>query len=616
QCQNLLASGLLDLTDFHFATTKKGGGIQRKEIPLSEINYDISLEGVRYAIGKKALGLPLLKGVSAKNITVALLEKGKAGIIANNQGYKEVKYIIHLLDEEEKNKKRQEIIDEKKIPDGFKVTMYTILDKQETLDRIYPWDITQENPKRKEESSEDYAKRLQTIKSYDFIQKITDDFSAKTGIGIHNLTWREQQWLAAAAYDLGFSGEMERLYSFANNYKLDGLKAFLSCEFDLQDSKKILNIGEEIPAKDAAMIFEKTAEIIDLAEKESTEIGKTLLKNANFDLGSSLKLQFLKEARSIITKFSENAGSGTDKDKLAELIDDLRLKRSEITILSSLLKSLKESGQEIDFEMIRDLDLDISGFGEKLEETDARKVIAMTRENWQQVPALAEAYAGNQLESDLLENSDQFECYALRYQREIVAFMKFKKLAEGELFASSFGVSKDLHGLKIGTEMLEKIIWEKAEENIIHATTSPRIAVGTAYVEKIGFVIDGFDDDFQHTGEPAISITIDRKSNKGYHQRDENKDFAKQKDYPRIISGADSLENLDGLIGNRTIILRFDMRNGFDRFRLAMKKLLPKKGVNDPGRDVVTKYIATRYFQNKKEAGDIRYLVYEKIPQE
>ncbi|KKQ05013.1 MAG: hypothetical protein US15_C0037G0010 [Candidatus Moranbacteria bacterium GW2011_GWF1_36_4] len=610
QCQNLLTSGLLKLADFHFATTKKGGEIQRREIPLSEIGYDISLDGVRYAIGKKALGLPLLKGISAKNITVVLLEKNKAGIIANNQDYKEVKYIIHLLDEEEKNKKRQEIIDKKKIPDGFKVTMYTILDKQETLDRIYPWDITQENPKRKEESSENYAKRLQTIKSYDFIQKITGDFSAKTGIGIHNLTWREQQWLAAAAYDLSFSGEMERLYSFANNYKLDGLKAFLSCEFDLQDSKKILNIGEKMSKKDAVMIFEKVAEIIDLAEKESAEIGKTLLKNANFDISSSIKLQLLKEARSIITGFSENIGNGADRATLAELIDNLRLKRSEITILSSLLKSLQESGQGINFEMIRDLDLDISGFGEELDENDKKEMLEMADENWQRNEKMHSAIISS-LEKEL-ENSAGQKYYVLRYKGKVIAFLKFKKIDDNILYFGSFNVAPGLQNLKLGNLMLDNAVKTEGKKKNIKAAAIPQELITSQYIEKFGFIADGIILNYQNTGEPLLTITADTTENKKYTYRNEGTDSKEKEEMTRNAKNSANLENL---LGRETVILRFDMKTDILQFKKTLKITLPEKdnSLQDTTQNNQSKYKLTRYFQNKKEAGDIRYIVLEKI---
>ncbi|MFA7208809.1 MAG: GNAT family N-acetyltransferase [Parcubacteria group bacterium] len=617
QCKNLLASGLVQLEDFNLATTKKGSEVQRKEIYLSEIDYDVRLEGVRYPIGKKALGLPLLKGIPAENITIVILEKGKAGIIANNGNYKEVKYVIDLLDDEEKTQRRQKIMAEKKMPDNFRVTAYMLLDRDETLSRTAPWDITQENPQRKEESPEDYAKRLRSITNYDFIQKISRDFAAKTGTGIHNITWHEQQWLAAAAYDLGFSGELDRLYSFAENYKLDGLKAFLICEFDLQDSRKILNIGEKISPDKAAEIFERVSQIIDLSEKEAGSLEKIITKDVDSDMGHLLKLQLLEEARTIIIEFSENIRSGASENDIAELIEKLKSKRTEIILLSSFLKSLKQSGQEIDFEMIRDLDLEVSGFGEGLDEEDARKAVAMTRENWLgQVPALAGVYAGEKLEADLLENPERFECYALKYQGELIAFMKFARLGENELFASSFGVSKDLHGLKIGTEMLEKIIQDKAKKNVIRATTSPRIAVGTAYVEKYGFVIDGIVPDLQGTGEPVINITLDQKANKDYSFRDEGKEKEDARSYPELAAMAQDYGNLDALIGDETIVLRFDVQKDFFGFQEALKKLLPEK---DSGGKIIgnqnleNKYVATRYFQDKSQKdADVRYLVFEK----
>ena len=122
------------------------------------------------------------------------------------------------------------------------MTPRTIVKKEEMQKRMHPWLISGENPKRKDETSEQYAERLSHISDYNYLHRITRDFLKETGMGIHNLNWREQQWLAAATFDLNTQGRKEDLLNFTKKFGLSGLKSFLTCDFDIENGKKLLKL--------------------------------------------------------------------------------------------------------------------------------------------------------------------------------------------------------------------------------------------------------------------------------------------------------------------------------------------------------------------------------------
>lgn len=573
---NYSADKLLELSKHKDIDIRKRALSCLLRLEFGKIN--ISEEGVRYLEKTFDLGESNNETYFVQRLTA----KGHIGIFNNESVLQKYFKLENLTSEQERIK-----------PKIHELTYETffLANKNET-------------PEQKKER-EGY---LQEFKEsyFDFYENA---FFEKTGVRFNNLNLREQLWFLVF-YKNSDNQKKEELLSFASKYKENGLKSFLSLEFERNDGNKILEIGSRLDFNDSSAVFSKIAELADLADMEESELKELFLKKGSKQDISGLRLNLLEKTHQALINFSSASK--------IELLTLLKNKRVEIEVFSALLKSLKQSGQEVDFEMIRDLDLDISRFGEKLDENDARKVIEMTRENWQgQVPALVEAYAGEKLESALLENSSKFQCYSLKYKGEIIAFMKFERVRENELFASSFGVSKDLHGLKVGTEMLEKIIQGKSKRNIIHATTSPRIPVGTVYVEKYGFTIDGFIPNMQNTGEPALSISLDAKSNRKYRYRNEEKDENSKISPKEIMAASQEYDNLDNLIGNESIILHFDMQNEFSQFQETMKKLLLEKdasGRETEGQEKNNKYTITRYLQDKSQKdADVRYFVFEKI---
>ena len=192
--------------------------------------------------------------------------------------------------------------------------------------------------------------------------------------------------------------------------------------------------------------------------------------------------------------------------------------------------------------------------------------------------------------------------------------MRFEKTSRNTLYAGSLNVDPDARGLGLGDEMMLKALKVEAEKNILEATVSPRISAGTAYVERVGFVINGIIANYHETGEPLFNIELDNEKNLSYQYRNEGKEIQVGED--EIKKQAWTNENLDHIIGGDVIVLVFDMKNDFEKMKTVMEKLLAAK--DDDGNDIEgnneNKYIITRYFRDKSEPEkDVRYFVFEKV---
>jgi len=405
--------------------------------------------------------------------------------------------------------------------------------------------------KREEETEQQRAEREKYLQEFkeNYFQFYDNEFFAKTRVRFNNLNFKEQGWFLI--YHKSADEEKRReLMEFARQHGENGLKSFLSLEFGEDNGDKILQIGKNLKPGPSHLVFAKIAELADLADKENQELAEKFYKDKEqgTDL-SGARLELLKKAHQIIIDFSnELAESKEDnQERLNQLLSDLEKSKIEIDLLAAVLKSAKQQGQAVDFEQIKNLDLTVSGYGQDMADKDKQEVIAIARENWKQIPNM-EKEVVEDLEDNLQDTRDQ-ECYILKYQGEIIGFIRFKDLGpdqqaglpprrsllkgtatdkqanrrgplrekdhetgQNQLYAGSLNIYKDLKGLQIGKYLMQETLAKKAEDNIIKATVSPRLPAGCYYIEKVGFVVNG---------------ELNQEKNQSYQYRNEGKKIKK-----------------------------------------------------------------------------------------
>lgn len=282
--------------------------------------------------------------------------------------------------------------------------------------------------------------------------------------------------------------------------------------------------------------------------------------------------------------------------------------------LAFVLYSAKKQGYKIDYKKIKNLGHSIDDFGSDMNTEDKQDVLEMARENWEkQNPKMADTVIEG-LEKSLRNTFGQ-KCYLLKYNNKVVSFIRFEPIDDETYYCGSFNVEKILRGLGLGDEMMVMAIKNEAEKKKIEATVSPRLQAGTCYVEKIGFVLDGYIADYHGTGEPLFSMKMDKEKNENYAYRKGKENAINEE---QIKKQCWTQENLNQMIGAETIVLKFDMENEFEKMHAAMQKLLVAKndeGKNVKGQNMENKYAATRYFQEDKndKNNQARYFVFEKI---
>lgn len=491
-CPNLLKVGLIRIEDFKIKTGDKSGALVRKEFLLGN-RTDVMINGVRYYIARNNF---IFNGESIpkKNIEVVILDQNTAGIIVNSRGIKKVRYVLPLLSEDEKNIKKQELLANAEGELSKKdITLNTFVKKEEMNGRLRPWLRTQDNPRREDETPARYAERISQMSDYGHTKKLGDDFTRSAKIGIHDkLNWREQQWLASGAFDLETLGKYQELLNFSSTYGIDGLKTFISCEFDIKNGQKILDIGEKLEHERARLIFKKASEIIDLAERKSQELEDII---AAEDTGktdiSDIRFELLKKAASIITEFGQKISIG-EKTEIDSLLIDLEKTKAEIILLASVLRSARKKDERINLSEIKNLKLEKREMrkSDGLSHEEKEELLAICMHNYEKVfkdnpRALARVINGFKNE---LENLSGQTVFILKFQGQVVAFCRFKPMAEGEMYTGSLNVTKDVQGLSVGNYFITSSINEMARDYKIKATTRKDNPANGSY-QKQGFVL-------------------------------------------------------------------------------------------------------------------------------
>lgn len=426
ECPHLLKKGLLKYSDFKTMPGGAGGEMIRKEKEMKQKPRYYSYDGIRYYIGRDNFQFEGEK-IPMGQIVISELEKGKlAGISKIVDGQKKLLYVLDLLSSEEKAEKYQTVRSKyeqkhsRKL-DEEKTAQHATVKKDDMQQRLRSWLRTSDNPPKKDETHEQYAERIALLQDFDFIKDTSDKFLKETGIGLHNLSWREQQWLCAAAHELKFDGDYARLIEFSKKFGLDGLKTFLHCEFDISKSKLILDLGEKLPEEKAKTVFAKSGELIDLAEKNSSQLLEHFQQTKAEIDQRDIKHELLRKSLNILERFSQ-----ANKQQIDELLTQLQSSRKEITILSALIHQLKNRNEDFGIENIKNLKLETREIGDQSEFSQELKktVLDMAGQSYSKI------YADNPKAfqkvmkkfETRLENIQDFRVYMLTFKGELVAF--------------------------------------------------------------------------------------------------------------------------------------------------------------------------------------------------
>ncbi|EKE11914.1 MAG: hypothetical protein ACD_15C00001G0003 [uncultured bacterium] len=489
-CPNLLESGLIKLTDFETITNDIGGEISRKEFVSSnpEKPFSVMIDSVRYYIGRNYF-IDGEEKIPIQNIKVVILDNKSAGIVKMHNGREELVYTFDLLSNEEKEAKKKVVTskNEDKQFSNADLSARTSIGKKEISQRLEKYSASAIIPQKKGEGPQKYAERLSGLARYDYVHQVTKKLSAEAGVGIHNLSWREQLQIAEMEYDSGVMEKDQRFMQFAKNYKLNGLRAFLSLEYGQEMGEKILKIGEKFDQSTADAIFTKYAELVDYAQKSGEYLAEQFNINDK-DKAQKIAEHLLRRGKVLL---SLCADEDLDLEKIYTKLDSIR---GEVEIFTATLKSAKDDGMEIVFEIIKDLKIEEKTITKRnnLTQEEKDKLTKIFSDNYKDIFA-ENPVAYERVLKDFEAEIDDLEgqtVYVMKYKNEIIAFCRFAPISKREVYGGSLNVSKDVQGLSVGDYFIGSTLEKVSREYDIKIKTRKDNPANSNYQKK-GFLIIG-----------------------------------------------------------------------------------------------------------------------------
>jgi len=280
----------------------------------------------------------------------------------------------------------------------------------------------------------------------------------------------------------------------------------LECLLKTGGEKSIDKVIELI-LKDEKMAFLHEDNVVSLFKKNQPLAIKKLLTAAStgkLDVGQMYIL---------IQPLADLIGNEECKRRMEKALTKLDKNNKDISTLAFILKAAKDAGEKIDWENIKELELDKKEIGSDLPQEEKEEVLAIAKENY-----LRDVYPDNLAAAkDVIENleAELFgenglkgqRTYILKYQGQIVAFCRFKPQGDGQLYAGSLNVEREVKNFCLGPYFLRQTLLEEARENDIVAITRANNPANKKYKE-LGFVFDS--KSFIKNGVEYYNITLSR----------------------------------------------------------------------------------------------------------
>lgn len=333
-----------------------------------------------------------------------------------------------------------------------------------------------------------------------------NEMEEKINIHLEDLSVREQLWLLKFLRDKS-EKRVNNVIANSKKYGREFLRAFTACEFYKEAGESILYISQNLEKEAAQAIFAKYGNLVDASEKISDYLYTNFGHEKGFgdETVNNITENLLHKGKDLLIRFASQAekakrqGKGVDNEEILKHLENVKV---EILLFASAFKAVSAE-QKIDLEEIKEIELAITDSSELTEPTKA-KMTDIFKEN-------REHYPPQLLKETLKEftealNSTGKKFYILTHGQEIVSFMRFDELPNGNLYAGSLNVRPEIKGSAIGSAVLKAALDKEARELAIEAIVYEKNPMLKHYLKDFGFQMAGEIPNYHGTGEKFFKL--------------------------------------------------------------------------------------------------------------
>ncbi len=435
---------------------------------------------------------------------------------------------------------------EARAEDPRKKVIFSSLTSQETINELPP-SVTKNLPLLQE------LHRPETRRS---LEKLM-------GINLTDLTLREQvqllTFLAEYPKDVAI-----RACHFIERHGSCAAKTFLTREEKPEFIGQLLTYLEKLPHSDQHQIFLQYAHIAEISQLSAKSIAEQVFTKPEERLREAERLRISILANALPSEQTLAEGN------LANLLSD-QTKASGIFAL--LCKYAKEEHRPVAMSELQHAQPVFVSSATMLTKKERREILTIARENWEeQKPEIAD-FILNGLERALSQETTSL--FLLRYQKEVLGFVRFDKREDGTLYGASLNVTKKARGSGIGELALHAAIEYAAKFHTIVADVFPELPVGMLYVESFGCVVTGVEElqVNNHTSKRLL-LERDNEKNAKYH-RDLHPDHGTLVTLPKGHSALDLIKAFENHTQKGMVATRYFSASPGEKTIFFEKRLTP-----------------------------------------
>ena len=364
-------------------------------------------------------------------------------------------------------------------------------------------------PKKEKESTEEYAERISRLSDFNYVMNSFRKFFSEIQIGVHKLSWAEQ--LSIANFLLDQKND-DTLKSFAKEHKINGLRTFLSIE---QGGKpmgdKILELGEKLPKDVAGEVFKKYGEIIDSTNSITQMIQERFSAHEDPQIISKISESLMKKGKDLLLESSEmlKMCTGVDcTDVSKKLLEDLNNFSQDNVLLGSVFKTLSKE-KTLKLEDVKDVKIEKLTDPKELEKYH-KKMVKVFEQNRKDYPDELLKESLEEFEQ-ILKNPDGSEFYILKNKEDILGYMRFEDLPNGNVYFGSYNGTSDTRGLALNGVFLKELLDEKSKKGNVEAVVFEKNPIKDVYIKNYGFEVVGEIENYKGTGQKFSKILLKKR---------------------------------------------------------------------------------------------------------
>lgn len=322
------------------------------------------------------------------------------------------------------------------------------------------------------------------------------------GISLEDIPLRSQihflRFLASA--DRKTFKRFSQIMKQADTWKYEFLDAFMTASDQPSFGNVLLNVAERIGSDRylGKNLFHRISMITRASADVSEYLRTTFHTHADQKKVRACIQHLMRRAQTIL-----HAADTKTRDELLEISMDLP---SEIVLFTAAFKALRESGEMPQLSEIEEVEFSIIK-GDELRTFLSDKIDTEEME-WIYMSQYTDPKYTPQFKEALMERfhsaiqSEHTTLYVIKHMGLVVAFCRFDRQDDGNLYFGSFVVSKHYENNKLGMALLEESLLKLGKTQKIEADCDPDSPAAKMY-EKLGFVVT---KRYDYHGVPSTHI--------------------------------------------------------------------------------------------------------------